>query len=594
MRGISLFVLAPFFIGFSSSQPHEVYPRARGTTGVLQRQIVNSTECPGTFEHVSAEDYVAASDPGWNLGNTLDAIQTEGDWNNPKVESVTFEDARAAGFSSVRIPVTWAYHFITDGPTWTVDPDWLQRVSDVIDMALSYGFYVITNVHHDSWNWYDFSKPDADVQMIEEKFYRLWYQIGVKLACKSSKVAFEPINEPPGSTSEHAAQQNRMNEIFLKAIQDAGGFNAQRVVTLVGLGEDTIKTSQWFKPPMNISNPWALQYHYYSPYDFIFGAWGKTIWGSEADITALESDIANVRNNFTQVPLIIGEWSASPIHTETAARWKFYDHFIRLAKKYNTSTMLWDNGADQLDRTVHIWRDPVAIDVLMSAQKGEVNSLPDSTKDAAAESQFSSAFLFHHAGTMPTDQKLPFVFNGNTLDKVTAGSIVLEKDWDYFVASDSITFKSNFVSNFVRPSWNNFTSSIGIAGGIVLSFSQGADICLRIVQWDTPTLLETTSMVDASEDLYIPISWKGLSKPAAVRAMKSDGGILVDDWTQWLGPLQRGRLTFDSHYNWDSAHLILRRSLLESVVNSGQNVTITVEGFPRVPGNEANYTLTVV
>jgi endoglucanase len=57
-----------------------------------------------------------------------------------------------------------------------------------------------------------------------------------------------------------------MNEKFLKAINDAGGFNPQRVVTLVGLGEDSIKTSQWFKQPTNgYKNPWALQYHYYSP-----------------------------------------------------------------------------------------------------------------------------------------------------------------------------------------------------------------------------------------------------------------------------------------------------------------------------------------
>ena len=29
-------------------------------------------------------------DPGWNLGNTLDAVEDEGDWNNPKVTADTF------------------------------------------------------------------------------------------------------------------------------------------------------------------------------------------------------------------------------------------------------------------------------------------------------------------------------------------------------------------------------------------------------------------------------------------------------------------------------------------------------------------------
>lgn len=42
--------------------------------------------------------------PGWNLGNTLDAIPNEGSWNNPPVVEKTFDDVKAAGFKSVRIP----------------------------------------------------------------------------------------------------------------------------------------------------------------------------------------------------------------------------------------------------------------------------------------------------------------------------------------------------------------------------------------------------------------------------------------------------------------------------------------------------------
>jgi endoglucanase len=204
--------------------------------------------------------------PGWNLGNTLDAVETEGSWNNPPVVASTFDDIKAAGFKGVRLPVTWGYHFTSQSPSWTVDPVWLQRVSDVIDMITSRGFYTIVNVHHDSWVWADITQSSANITAIEERFYRLWYQIGTKLACKGSQVAFEPINEPPGSTAEHGAEQNKLNNIFLQAINDSGGFNAQRVVTLVGIGEDAVKTSQWFEPPdTKFKNPWAVQYHYYSP-----------------------------------------------------------------------------------------------------------------------------------------------------------------------------------------------------------------------------------------------------------------------------------------------------------------------------------------
>ena len=147
-----------------------------------------------------------------------------------------------------------------------MDSNWLNRVASVVDEITSRELYVIVNVHHDSWEWFDFSNGGANVASLETKFSKLWSQIAVKLACKSSLVAFEPMNEAKGTTKEHGEIMNRMNEVFLKAINDAGGFNPQRVVTLVGLGEDSAKTSQWFKKPKGSwKNPWAIQYHYYSP-----------------------------------------------------------------------------------------------------------------------------------------------------------------------------------------------------------------------------------------------------------------------------------------------------------------------------------------
>lgn len=63
-------------------------------------------ECSGTFEPISAADFVAAINPGWNVGNSLDSTPNEDSWNNAPVEAVTFDDVKAAGFKSVRIPGT--------------------------------------------------------------------------------------------------------------------------------------------------------------------------------------------------------------------------------------------------------------------------------------------------------------------------------------------------------------------------------------------------------------------------------------------------------------------------------------------------------
>ena len=221
--------------------------------------IPRAAICSNGFTKVPAETWLEKSSPGWNLGNTLDAIPTEGSWNNAPVQVNTFSQIASAGFKGVRIPVTYIDHFVSGSPTWTVNATWLQRVSDVVDEAISRGFHTIVNVHHDATDWADVTAAGANYTAIEEKFYALWFQIGTKLACKSSLLAFEPINEPPASTQAHFDEINRLNSIFLKAVNASGGYNPNRVVTLVGPSEDGALTSLHFTRPTGITNPWAIQ-----------------------------------------------------------------------------------------------------------------------------------------------------------------------------------------------------------------------------------------------------------------------------------------------------------------------------------------------
>ncbi|KAI1767172.1 glycoside hydrolase family 5 protein [Hypoxylon sp. FL1150] len=555
---------------------------------VLLDQSFAQTTCDGDFSPISAADFIAAINPGWNLGNTLDAVPDEGSWNNPPVVAATFEDVKAAGFKSVRIPVTYADHFTGSSPDWTIDPDWLQRVSDVVDMALDNNLYVVTNVHHDSWEWADVSASGANLTMIEEKIYRTWVQIGEKLGCKSSLVAFEPINEPPANTAEDGTELNKINDLFLQALEESGGFNTQRVVTLMGGGMDSIKTSQWFKAPTGYSNPWAIQYHYYSPYDFIFQAWGKTVWGSDADKAALKADFANIRGNFTDIPLVIGEFEINTL-LEPAARRKYMDFAVSTAKKYDTSLILWDNGDGALDRTAHTWRDPILMDIMFNAVKGVSNSLSDSTADASATEQFSSAYLFHKVGEDVTDQTATFLLNGNTIKSIeTSDGKALSSSSDYSVSDGTVTLKKAFLSTYLSP-----TATPGSKANLTVTFSAGADASIEIVQWDVPTLGATTSQAVSGSDLLIPITWKGLYKLAAVKMVREDGVYLFDDWTQWLGPLQQARGTYSGQWDRDGTHVIIKDAAVSQVVSGGVPTTFTFEFYPRVEGNAVNYTLTV-
>ncbi|KAI3316631.1 glycoside hydrolase family 5 protein [Xylariaceae sp. AK1471] len=556
--------------------------------GLLQGAALAALECTDTFEPISASDYVAAINPGWNLGNTLDATPNEGSWNNPPVQAETFKDIKAAGFKSVRIPVTYADHFTGGSPGWAINPDWLKRVSGVVDMAVDAGLYVLTNVHHDSWQWADVSVTGANLTAIEERMYQTWLQIGETLGCKASSVAFEPINEPPVNDEDDAAELNKINGIFLKALKDSGGFNSKRVVTLVGPNMDSIKTSQWFEAPTGYDNPWALQYHYYSPYDFIFGAWGKTIL-SDADIAAIESDLENIRANFTDVPLVLGEFDASPISTEPAARRKYMDIVVRKAKELDTAVIVWDNGLDHFDRNAKKWKDPQSLQILLNAAAGVSNSLADFTTDASAAQQSSSAYIFHKVGDAITDQTISVSLNGNTLKSIaTEEGSALSPSTDYTVSEGNITFKSSFLSTYLSSS-----ATPGSKANLTLTFSAGATAAVNIVQWDLPKLGSTSSTAVSGADLRIPVTWAGINQPAAVKMVRNDGVILFDDWTQYLGPLQAAHGTYSGQWNWDGDNLILTATTVNAVIAAGVAATFTFDFFPRIPGNSLNYTLNV-
>lgn len=68
--------------------------------------------------------------PGWNLGNTYDAIPDETSWGNPPVTRALLKKVRSQGFKSIRLPVTWGVHQGA-APDYTIDPAWTAKVRQV-------------------------------------------------------------------------------------------------------------------------------------------------------------------------------------------------------------------------------------------------------------------------------------------------------------------------------------------------------------------------------------------------------------------------------------------------------------------------------
>jgi endoglucanase len=457
-----------------------------------------------------------------------------------------------------------------------------------VDAALSRGFYTIVNAHHESW----FDLTSSNYTAIEEQFYNLWYQIGSKLGCKSSLLAFEPINEPGANTADQIAELNKIQSLFIKALADSGGFNAQRVVTLIGPGEG-LDIPGNLVVPTNLTNPYALQFHYYSPYEFIFQAWGETIWGSDSDKQGIDTDLSEIRNNYTNIPLVMGEWDANPV-CEPAARWKYFDYIIRTARKYNITPFLWDAGSDLLNRTSGTWTDPTAYSILINAANGKNNSLPDSTEDGGAATQSSSAYVWHHVGESVVDTSIPYLFNGNTLKSIKGPSGTLSNGKDYTVSGSNITFKASYLQKYFK---SGTSDTPGQKAVLQLTFSSGGYTQAKLVAWDTPVLATTKVSASSvgSNDLRIPITYKGVAQVAAVQATLADGTFAFDSWTQWLGALQKGRTTAGSQYNQDSQSVTITNSAIQTILSGGQDANFTIEFFPRLGNqgpNAVNVTVT--
>ncbi|CCO30800.1 hypothetical protein BN14_04832 [Rhizoctonia solani AG-1 IB] len=189
---------------------------------VVLAALASGRNVLAAFTPLSAKETFARMSPGWNLGNTLDALPVEGGWNNPPVQNVTFSQIYADGFRSVRIPITFVNQFVTEAPSYTVNTTWLSRINYVVDAALSTGLYAVVNVHHDSWHWADMSGSKPDIDARKAKFEKLWQQLATTLKDKNERLIFEALNEPVGSTQADANVLNDLNLRFANVVRNTG------------------------------------------------------------------------------------------------------------------------------------------------------------------------------------------------------------------------------------------------------------------------------------------------------------------------------------------------------------------------------------
>ena len=328
-----------------------------------------------TMSSLSAVDFAAQMGLGWNLGNSLESITVSGDefsgnetsWGNPVVTKTLIDAVKAAGFNTIRIPVSWS-HQLDDAGTYKISWAWKQRVEEVINYALDNEMYVMINVHWDG-GWMD--HPDNEHQVvINTKLQALWKQIAIYFRDYNDHLLFAGSNEVhvendySDPTTENVTVQNSFNQTFVDAVRATGGRNAYRYLVVQAYNTNIdYAVADMTIPTDDTPNRLLAEVHFYDPYDFALqeDAGYKTQWGAGyTDVSTwgqedwVDQEFAKMKANFVDqgVGVILGEYGAllrsslsSGLDEHIAARNNYLNYVTKAALDNDMVPCYWDNGA---------------------------------------------------------------------------------------------------------------------------------------------------------------------------------------------------------------------------------------------------------
>ena len=337
---------------------------------------------------------------GWNLGNTFDAIKgawnmnademtVETSWVGVKTTPEMFDALKNAGFSSVRIPVSWHDHVDSE---MNISQRWMDRVQEVVDYAYSRGFYVILNIHHDEDQFLPSSDHyDASAAYIQT----LWGQIAERFAEYDEHLIFESMNEPRLINTSYewtfdanvpacldaADCLNRLNQLFVDTVRTSGGNNETRYLMVPGYTASPASVlNDYFKlPEDDADNRIIVSVHAYTPYDFALNL-NASLNTFEVRQTASTQPIAQFMASLYKkyilngIPVVIGEFGALNKGDNLQARVNFTAYYTAAASARNMPCLWWDNHGftgngelfGLLDRKTAAFRYPKIVEAMMA------------------------------------------------------------------------------------------------------------------------------------------------------------------------------------------------------------------------------------
>ncbi|MBO4338499.1 MAG: glycoside hydrolase family 5 protein [Clostridia bacterium] len=292
---------------------------------------------------------------GWNLGNTLEAWRipepedTETCWGNPKTTDELIKLVKELGFTSVRIPVTWFQHMDED---YNIEPEWLDRVNEIVDYVLAEDMYAVINVQHDDQDWLVTSYENEE--RASEILSKIWAQLSERFADYDEKLIFDIMNEPRivGSKNEWTGTPeerdviNRLNRTALDVIRNSGGNNKNRYVMITTCCASVLEDNcNALIVPDDEHIIVAIHYYYSTAHRSEYPDCEKRF--NLSDYIEINKNFKRLYETFIEkgVGVCMAEfgWTDRENLNNLTHKAKWY---VQCLSKYGMSCMVWDNGGD--------------------------------------------------------------------------------------------------------------------------------------------------------------------------------------------------------------------------------------------------------
>ncbi len=299
-----------------------------------------------------------------NMGNSLEPPQ-EGEWGGANISKADFERIKAAGFDTVRIPVRWHNKSLSE-PPYTVDPDWMARVVEVVDWALEAELNVILNSHH-------FDPIHEDPLKVAPWHGGVWQQIATQFADYPEDTLWFELENEPHNKFDHS----NLLETLDPALAAVRATNPTRPVIYGGenwSGIDSLATLPLPDDP-NIHPT----FHYYDPFDFTHqgASWTQPNmpppgrkFGDAADQARLTEDVQKIRDYIARTGKVpfMGETGAYDLHVSTPERVEYHRAVTEAFAPTGIGVCMWayTNTYPFYDSTSGQWlegmRDAIGLD----------------------------------------------------------------------------------------------------------------------------------------------------------------------------------------------------------------------------------------